>query len=601
MKLDLEHPGNRVVPILKAAPELLRSVLDGVIAFVGILTPDGILAEANELAIRATGLARDKDIGRPFWECHWWNFDPAVQERVRDAIRRAAAGEQIRYEAEIQNASNALIVIDFLLTPHRDADGLVDFLIPSGVDITDRVRHQEALRASHDSFQRLVTNSPFGIFAVDADFRLSMVSIGAQKVFRNVQRPLNGRDMAEALRVIWPEPFATEAIGHFRNVLATGVPYHAASSVQRRHDTSDMESYDWKIERVVLPDGRQGAVCNFYDLSESEVLMTALRAEEARFRGTFDNAAVGIAHVAPDGRWLLVNRKLCSIVGYSESELLAMKVQKLTQVSDIAPIVALLRKMLAGEINEYEVESRFAAKSGVKVWINLTVSCIRDSAGKVEYFIVVIEDISEKRAAEKHQKLLIAELDHRVKNILATVQAMASHTMRTAGTMGTFQEKFTGRLRAIAASHDSVFQKGQMRADLAEVILKQLSPYAAADNDRLHLSGPTLHLGAACAHALGLITHEMATNASKYGALASDSGQITVSWQPFMQGHKCFARLIWQEHGGPEVVPPARTGFGSRLITSTLEHSLQGTSRSEYLPDGLRAEFTFETEDSEDA
>ena len=135
--------------------------------------------------------------------------------------------------------------------------------------------------SAHDTFRHLVENSPFGVYAVDADFRLVQVSVGAQNVFRNV-RPLLGRDFAEVLRIVWEEPFATEAINKFRHTLATGEPYHAPATIERRHDEGIIEAYDWKIERVVLPDGRPGVVCHFYDLSERQRYEAALRDADRR-------------------------------------------------------------------------------------------------------------------------------------------------------------------------------------------------------------------------------------------------------------------------------------------------------------------------------
>src|SRR5690349_21710985 len=116
-------------------------------------------------------------------------------------------------------------------------------------------RSDDALRAAHAIFQHLVEHSPFGIFVVDAEFRLTHVSAGAQRVFQHVN-PLIGRDFAEVLRCVWPEPFASEAIAHFRRTLDTGETYHAPSTVEQRRDTKQIESYDWKVERLALPDGR---------------------------------------------------------------------------------------------------------------------------------------------------------------------------------------------------------------------------------------------------------------------------------------------------------------------------------------------------------
>ena len=141
--------------------------------------------------------------------------------------------------------------------------------VSSSPNASARRQADQQLRAAHDSFRHLVAHSPFGIYAVDADFRLVLVSDGAQKVFENV-RPLIGRDFAEVMRTVWAEPFASEAIAIFRHTLASGEPYHAPSTVEKRSDLDAIESYDWKVERIILPDGRPGAVCHFYDLSERQ-------------------------------------------------------------------------------------------------------------------------------------------------------------------------------------------------------------------------------------------------------------------------------------------------------------------------------------------
>lgn len=143
----------------------------------------------------------------------------------------------------------------------------------------ERHRHHE------ETFRHLVQNSPFGVYVVDSDFRLQLVSAGSQKVFSNV-RPLIGRDFAEILRAIWAEPFASEAVDRFRHTLESGEPFHAPDTTERRHDVEATESYDWKIERIKLPDGQYGVVCHFYDLTERQHYEAALdearqRAEEA--------------------------------------------------------------------------------------------------------------------------------------------------------------------------------------------------------------------------------------------------------------------------------------------------------------------------------
>jgi len=169
----------------------------------------------------------------------------------------------------------------YTATPVYDGHGALQFAVVAIQDITERRNAENALRRAHDTFRHLVEHSPFGVYVVNADFRLLVVSAGAQKVFERV-RPLIGRDFEEVLRTVWAEPFASEAIARFRETLRTGEPYSSPATIERRNDTGLVESYDWKIERLVLPDGRPGVVCHFYDLSERQAYEAQLRDADRR-------------------------------------------------------------------------------------------------------------------------------------------------------------------------------------------------------------------------------------------------------------------------------------------------------------------------------
>ncbi len=162
----------------------------------------------------------------------------------------------------------------------EDAEATVESLRRGAADVR---RAEEQLRRNAETFYSLIQNNPFGVYLVDADFRLLQVSAGSQRAFANV-RPLLGRDVAEALRTVWPEPFASEVIERFRHTLETGEPYEAPATVARRQDIQDVEAYDWRIERITLPDGRSGVVCYFYDLSDRLKYEAAVRESEERYR-----------------------------------------------------------------------------------------------------------------------------------------------------------------------------------------------------------------------------------------------------------------------------------------------------------------------------
>ncbi|MBR8830795.1 MAG: Adaptive-response sensory-kinase SasA [Chroococcopsis gigantea SAG 12.99] len=233
-------------------------------------------------------------------------------------------------------------------------------------DITDRKQAEALLRASYDTFRHLVENSPFGVYVVDADFRLAQVSAGAQKVFENV-RPLIGRDFAETLRLIWTEPFASEAIALFRHTLETGEPYHAPSMTERRQDILDTESYDWKIERITLPDGRFGVVCHFYDLSERQRYEAALRESEEQFRHLADSSPVLIWETDETGV-IFVNRYYLEFFGRALDDVRGMGWANFLHPDDAAAYVGAYRAAFERQ-KRYEFQCRFLRHDGDYRWL----------------------------------------------------------------------------------------------------------------------------------------------------------------------------------------------------------------------------------------
>ncbi|WP_296596107.1 PAS domain-containing protein [Phenylobacterium sp.] len=200
--------------------------------------------------------------------------------------------------------------------------------------------------------------------------------------------------------------------------------------------------------------------------------------------------------------------------------------------------------------------------------------------GEVSGVFVEGSDVTDRVLAERQQKLLVDELNHRVKNTLATVQAIASQTMRTTADPKAFREAFESRLLALSATHDLLTAANWRAADLCDVLLVELRPFGES---RYSTHGPDVDLNPAEAVALGLVFHELATNAAKYGALSNADGRVDVAWTR----EDGRLELTWTESGGPNVTPPTRRGFGSRLIEKSLEGQLAGKARLDFAPGGL--------------
>lgn len=381
-------------------------------------------------------------------------------------------------------------------------------------------------------------------------------------------------------------------------VLATGKPVRDAERIVERADgTTTIVSVS--IDPLRNAKGELvGAVNCFTDITERKRVDGALEQsrlhaleQEQRLAATYEHAAIGITEIAPDGRLIRVNEATCAITGFSREELLSVRLFTHTHPDDADPDRDAFRKQVAGELDFYSVEKRLVRKDGRVIWLSVRSSPVRDADGHLLYIVRVIQDITERKGAEQRAKLLIDELNHRVKNTLATVQSLASQTARGAPTPQDFRERFEGRLIALSKAHDQLTQHHWESADLRDLLSGSFAPYPGAVPGRVSLRGEDIVLRPRAVLTLAMAVHELVTNAVKYGALSVPGGRIEIRWQPVEEpeGRK-FLRIDWMEEGGPTVVEPQQRGFGSKLIEGSIAAELGGRARLTYAPEGLRCE-----------
>ncbi len=206
--------------------------------------------------------------------------------------------------------------------------------------------------------------------------------------------------------------------------------------------------------------------------------------------------------------------------------------------------------------------------------------------GSVSGVLVEGSDVTEKVLAGEQQRLLLDELNHRVKNTLATVQAIARQTLRGVDRPETFVRAFEARLLALSQTHNALTDSQWAGAGLRPILAQELAPY---DPSRIVMHGPDVNLPARVALSLGMVFHELATNAAKYGALSTETGRLLLDWRVEPADALVFE---WREEGGPAVVAPARRGFGSRLIERSIGAELRGQVAIDYAREGLACRFT---------
>lgn len=276
------------------------------------------------------------------------------------------------------------------------------------------------------------------------------------------------------------------------------------------------------------------------------------------------------------------------IFGYEPEEMIGQQISKIIPPELLHEEKDIIARLSRGERIEH-FETVRVAKDGRRVDISLTVSPMRDSAGRIIGASKVARDITERRRAEETQRLLIDELNHRIKNTLATVQAIATQTLRRAATPADFVDSFNGRIKALARAHALLTGSSFQSAEITDLVREQLL-FGSEEDHRISQSGPALTLEAQPALHLALVLHELGTNARKHGALSVVGGLVSVRWQ-VQSGDGRQLRLSWREAGGPHVSAPTTQGFGSVLIENSLR-AYGGEVAVTYAEEGVVCEIT---------
>ncbi|HEU0058624.1 MAG TPA: PAS domain S-box protein [Hyphomicrobiaceae bacterium] len=480
----------------------------------------------------------------------------------------------------------------------------------------------------------------------------------------------------------------------------------------------------WSMAPWRESNGDIGGALLFAEVRTEQVeARRALAESEARFRATFENAAVGVVLVDPNGSLLRVNDSFARMLGYSCEELKTKTFQDITHPDDLATNLTVLKKTLSGEASSYCIDKRYARKDGGFVWANLTVGCVRKPDGTVDYFLSVVQDITERkraearlaernaqlelahkaarvgsytfdlptkamriarasaavyglshstmeigaeqwfarvhrddvqrlreehisafkerrhelinefrfvrpggevrwlearslidydrsgrakrmtgvyidvterRKAEDHKSLLVAELDHRVKNILACVAAVAQHSRdRSTSTEG-FLEVLNGRINALANTHALLSRSHWEGVGLAELVRSELA-FCTKEESTL-IEGPKVELAAEATQPVAMVLHELATNAAKYGALSNGHGRVSVRWRLPSRG-RARGRLVleWRETGGPSIIAPGASGYGTSVIRDLIPYELGGEVDYQLAGDGARCRLEIPT------
>ncbi|HEX8447232.1 MAG TPA: CheR family methyltransferase [Sphingomonas sp.] len=331
-----------------------------------------------------------------------------------------------------------------------------------------------------------------------------------------------------------------------------------------------------------------GVVITFLDITATVEAEKALRLSEERFRTMARAVPIVLFTADAEFRFDYVNERFADLTGTTVAQAIGDGWMTAVHPDDIARVRDGWQ-VAASTHTMFEVECRMRAATGGFRWMMIRSDAIEEDESEVRRWSGSIMDIDALRMATEHQKILMGELQHRVKNILAVVRSIFSRTFDAGGSSTEMAEHFLGRMGALARTQTVVSRTPTGRVDLEELIRDELLSLGASDGPRVRIDGPAVLLQQKTAETISLAIHELATNATKYGALSARTGHLDVIWsvQPGSSGSRLL--LEWQESGVP-VVPtePARSGFGRELIEHALPYQLGATTALEFAPGGVR-------------
>jgi PAS domain S-box-containing protein len=325
-----------------------------------------------------------------------------------------------------------------------------------------------------------------------------------------------------------------------------------------------------------------------------------IAAAERFARSVLEQSTNAMLVLAPNGRithasWMAAELAQQPPVGHTFSEAFPLEAQSTTQAGTLAHFSAESLDTLLATKPFHGVEVRLQGDAAKRTFL-LSAGPLLDDAKAPVGSIVTLTDMTERKHAEEQQTMLVAELNHRVKNILAIVQSIARQTIRSSASLTDFMHTFSGRLRALAIAHDNLTQTRWIGIGLKELLTAVLAPHLSAKEERVTMEGPAILLAAGAAVPLSMALHELTTNAAKYGALSARGGRIDITWT-LTGGEDQSVELSWREHGGPRVERGTSAGFGTVLIDRVISYDLDGTTKIDFDPSGVHCTLAFPIRD----
>jgi PAS domain S-box-containing protein len=417
------------------------------------------------------------------------------------------------------------------------------------------------------------------VIAVDRDDRILYLNAAAERLYGHAASSALGRTRANIYQSRWRHPEDQAAA-------AAALREHGEWRGENVHITHDdrVLSVESGVTALRGAAGKPiGMLAVIRDVTERKQHEDKVLVSEIRYRRLFETAHDGILILDLDTRKIIdANPFMTQMLGYPHDQLVGKELFEIGLFKDEAASQEMVRNLKRTNQIRYEdlpLESQGGRHQEVEVVANLY-----EENGR-PVIQCNIRDISERKRTEEHVKLLMAEVNHRAKNLLAVTQAVAHQTAKY-GDPTTFMERLSDRIDGLAAGQDLLVKNQWQGVEVADLVEAQLAHFKDLIGTRVLIEGPRVRLTMAAAQGIGMALHELATNAAKYGALSNLEGQVRITWQVTSAAKPAFS-MAWLEDGGPKVAAPTRKGFGQIVIGRMAEAAVDGVAEIVFREKGL--------------
>jgi PAS domain S-box-containing protein len=505
---------------------------------------------------------------------------PRLDAQLERAI---AAGRSEHYaEYRVVQDSGEARWIESRSRIYYDRDGIAQRIVGANIDLTERKKTEAVLKESESRLADALAAGQVMAFEWDARTRDSRRSHNAALIidesaagvtqFLTRVHPEDREGFRTAIRGLRPErPSYTF---NFRFGCSNGGQVWLEETAKAEFDEKG------KLLRI------KGLTRNISDRKKAE---DALAERNLQLSLAGKAALVGSYSYDIDADVMHVSEGYVALHGLPEGTIETTRTEWRSRAhpEDVDRVAECRKEAFRKHIREYDIEYRIVRCDGTLRWIESRSLILYNRQGKPQRVVGVNIDVTERKRTEDRQRILVAELDHRVKNLLSTISAVAAHTMDASSSMQQFVAALDGRIRSMALTHELLSGHRWQGIPLRQLLERELAPYLTKSNT--DIKGPDVLLSAEAGQTVAMVVHELTTNAAKYGALSKREGLVLVRWHwPFNGRGAEQLSIEWKEMGGPSVDACHKSSYGSSVITDLIPYELGGTADLQFAPGGLK-------------